>query len=223
MKLLRISHPNYSDHQSLINGEGARLNGGRWNHIGVPAIYTSNALQVSVAEKSFYSIVNRIHQMKNQQSRHLHRDAVIKGEEFRIAEIIVSSKVGIEDLTSNKSLSHWLNKAGLRSHTVDDGRKSPYDDLPETWTQALGTYLSGNRVKAIKVRSARSDLGEAIVLFPHALEPTDVSTGKVLPVTLAAANQNGNRAKKHDDLSTSTAWYEMENSSGIVQVLEIPV
>ncbi|HEY0678682.1 MAG TPA: RES domain-containing protein, partial [Chitinophagaceae bacterium] len=27
----------------LLDGEGARLYGGRWNHIGVPCVYTSES------------------------------------------------------------------------------------------------------------------------------------------------------------------------------------
>ena len=33
-----------------FDGEGARLYGGRWNHLGVPVVYTSNSLSLAVLE-----------------------------------------------------------------------------------------------------------------------------------------------------------------------------
>ena len=33
-----------------LSGEGARLNGGRWNHVGIPVVYTSESLSLAVLE-----------------------------------------------------------------------------------------------------------------------------------------------------------------------------
>lgn len=41
-----------------INGEGARLNGGRWNHNGIPCIYTSESRALAVLE---YTVNINIH------------------------------------------------------------------------------------------------------------------------------------------------------------------
>lgn len=35
---------------SALDGEGARVYGGRWNHIGVPVVYTSSHLSLAVLE-----------------------------------------------------------------------------------------------------------------------------------------------------------------------------
>ena len=38
-----------------LTGEGARINGGRWNHIGIPCIYTSHTRALTVLEYSVHT------------------------------------------------------------------------------------------------------------------------------------------------------------------------
>lgn len=47
MEVYRIGHSKYAE---LLNGEGARLHGGRWNSIGVPCLYTSESISLCVLE-----------------------------------------------------------------------------------------------------------------------------------------------------------------------------
>lgn len=47
-RVWRISHTDYSE--TAFSGEGAKLFGGRFNSPGVPAIYTSGALSLSLLE-----------------------------------------------------------------------------------------------------------------------------------------------------------------------------
>lgn len=47
MKVYRVSKTRYSRD---LTGEGARLNGGRWNHILTPCIYTSASRALAVLE-----------------------------------------------------------------------------------------------------------------------------------------------------------------------------
>jgi len=44
----------------LLDGEGARLYGGRWNHIGVPCVYTSESRALAVLEYSVNTNVEDI-------------------------------------------------------------------------------------------------------------------------------------------------------------------
>ena len=48
MKLFRFSSEKYS---KSLDGEGAKMYGGRWNSKGVPVIYTSNCLSTAMLEK----------------------------------------------------------------------------------------------------------------------------------------------------------------------------
>jgi RES domain-containing protein len=47
MLVYRIGRTKYA---SLLHGEGARLNGGRWNHAGTPCIYASESRALALLE-----------------------------------------------------------------------------------------------------------------------------------------------------------------------------
>ena len=38
---MEVYHLGHTKYANQVTGEGARLNGGRWNHVGVPCIYAS--------------------------------------------------------------------------------------------------------------------------------------------------------------------------------------
>lgn len=48
MIVWRVSRRAYAE--SPLSGEGARLHGGRWNHVGVAVVYTSESLSLAVLE-----------------------------------------------------------------------------------------------------------------------------------------------------------------------------
>lgn len=47
MEVFRIGNTKYAH---LLNGEGARLYGGRWNSVGTPCLYTSERISLCVLE-----------------------------------------------------------------------------------------------------------------------------------------------------------------------------
>lgn len=48
MRVFRIQNRRYAG--SFLTGEGARLNGGRWNPVGTPLVYTSTTPELAVLE-----------------------------------------------------------------------------------------------------------------------------------------------------------------------------
>ena len=48
MRVFRIQNRRYAE--SFLDGEGARLNGGRWNPVGTPLVYTSTTPELAVLE-----------------------------------------------------------------------------------------------------------------------------------------------------------------------------
>lgn len=57
MVVFRLCNTRYAND---LTGEGARINGGRWNHIGTPCIYTSESRSLAVLEFSVNTNIARI-------------------------------------------------------------------------------------------------------------------------------------------------------------------
>lgn len=49
MRVYRVSNTQFARD---LSGEGARLHGGRWNHVGTPCLYTSQSRSLAVLELS---------------------------------------------------------------------------------------------------------------------------------------------------------------------------
>src|SRR5215213_3712747 len=49
MKVYRLANRKYAKDKT---GEGAKLHGGRWNHIGTPCLYTSESRSLAILEYS---------------------------------------------------------------------------------------------------------------------------------------------------------------------------
>jgi RES domain-containing protein len=52
----RIARAPYAD----LSGEGARLNGGHWNHVGTPAVYTAENRALAVLEPLVHVTPRRV-------------------------------------------------------------------------------------------------------------------------------------------------------------------
>jgi RES domain-containing protein len=57
MIVYRLANTQYG---TDLTGEGARLNGGRWNHAGTPCLYTAESRALAVLEFSVNVNLNRI-------------------------------------------------------------------------------------------------------------------------------------------------------------------
>ena len=52
MQVYRIQKDKYRD--TILTGEGARLNGGRWNVAGNPLVYTSSSMELALLETTVH-------------------------------------------------------------------------------------------------------------------------------------------------------------------------
>lgn len=57
MIVYRIGHTRYAND---LTGEGARLNGGRWNHVMTPCLYTAESRALAVLEYTVNVSINNI-------------------------------------------------------------------------------------------------------------------------------------------------------------------
>ncbi|MGZ8537676.1 MAG: RES family NAD+ phosphorylase [Flavisolibacter sp.] len=57
MIVYRLTNTRYA---SDLSGEGARINGGRWNHIGIPCLYTASSRALATLEYSVNVDLSRI-------------------------------------------------------------------------------------------------------------------------------------------------------------------
>lgn len=57
MRLYRIGKTKYAHD---LTGMGAKLNGGRWNHEGIPCIYLAESRALSLLEYATHAAINRL-------------------------------------------------------------------------------------------------------------------------------------------------------------------
>jgi RES domain-containing protein len=57
MHLYRLGKTKYAHD---LTGMGAKLNGGRWNHIGIPCIYLAESRALSLLEYAAHAAINRL-------------------------------------------------------------------------------------------------------------------------------------------------------------------
>lgn len=94
MRVWRIANPQYA----VLNGEGARRFGGRWNDPGYPAIYTSIHLSLAAMEV-------RVHIPQLTQAPRHH----------------VAYEIDIPDSLSLMSLFAWMQELGISDY---EGRET---------------------------------------------------------------------------------------------------
>jgi RES domain-containing protein len=57
MRLYRIGKTKYAHD---LSGMGAKLNGGRWNHEGIPCIYLAESRALSLLEYATHAVIDRL-------------------------------------------------------------------------------------------------------------------------------------------------------------------
>lgn len=88
IQLFRIST---SEHINDITGTGARIYGGRWNHTGYPAVYTSGSRSLAALEFL------------------VHAPMALAPENLSIVEINIQENIERESINESQLPSNWRN------------------------------------------------------------------------------------------------------------------
>src|SRR4051812_41111241 len=93
-----------SKHYGILDGEGARLYGGRWNSIGIPLVYTSEHLSLCLLEQLVHLNMGTI--PLNWVSLKIEIPKKAKGETIQVfpKTELESKQIGDRWVQTNKSL-----------------------------------------------------------------------------------------------------------------------
>ncbi|MDX1926118.1 MAG: RES family NAD+ phosphorylase [Pirellulaceae bacterium] len=141
----------YATETSFFTGSGAAKTGGRWNRVGIEAVYASLDVMTATQEAYQNFIVYGL---------------PLSGIRPRVTAGADVSLVKVLDLTD----ASVRRKLGFsREDLVDEDWRAIQAAGEESWTQAIGRgcYLAG--FEGILVPSARNLKGKNIVVFPKNL------------------------------------------------------
>lgn len=144
----RSSTPKYANETDLLTGEGSRRNGGRWNPIGIAAIYASltpvTAMTETLAHNRYFGIP-------------LH-DAMPRT--FVAIEANLQSVLDLRDGTVRQRLQVSLDRI-----MIVDWRKEVRAGR-EPLTQAIGRAATEVGLEGLVVPSAADAKGHNLLVFP---------------------------------------------------------
>lgn len=148
--IFRSTTPRYANTNDLVSGIGSGLNGGRWNPIGLNAVYGSDSLETALAESLAYFRYFRI-------PEHESTPRVFVAIECNLQAVI--------DLTlpSNRE---QLGLLGARLG-IDWRAKLQKGRVP--LTQSLGQMVAAHQIEAIRVPSFARHGRTNLVVFPKNL------------------------------------------------------
>lgn len=155
--IVRTVAMKYATKNDFFSGVGAAKAGGRWNRVGLEAVYAS--LDVTTAtHEAFQDFVYRGFPMSALAPR------VTAGAKVTLAKVLE-----LTDATVRKSIGFTLRDL------VEEDWRALQKAGEESWTQAIGRgcYLAG--FDGLIVPSARHNGGRNIVLFPDNI----ARTGKI--------------------------------------------
>lgn len=146
--IVRSVGAKYATQASFFSGKGAARTGGRWDRVGIEAVYAS--LDVVTATKEAYQ--NVIFYKLPLSSI---RPRVMAGAEVVLSKVLDVTKASIR------------RKLGFsREELVNEDWRGTQAGGDESWTQAIGRGCFRSGFDGILVPSARNPNGKNIVLFP---------------------------------------------------------
>lgn len=155
--IVRCVAARYAGKNDFFSGIGAAKAGGRWNRVGIEAVYASLEIDTAHAE-AFQAFAFRALPLSGMLPRVTAGAEVSLTKVFDLTHLRVRKALGftLQDLTDEDWRS--LQKAGV-----------------ESWTQAIGRGCHRTGFEGLIVPSARRRRGKNIVLFPDKV----AKTGKI--------------------------------------------
>ena len=147
--IVRSVGAKHATQASFFSGIGAAKTGGRWNRVGIEAVYAS--LDVLTATKEAYQnfIVYKLPLSSI-------RPRVMAG-----AKVILNKVLDVTDASIRRELGF------TRGDLVNEDWRGIQASGEESWTQAIGRGCFQSGFEGVLVPSARNARGKNIVLFPQ--------------------------------------------------------
>jgi RES domain-containing protein len=146
MRVYRVVNTKYADD---LSGEGARLHGGRWNHIGIPCMYTSQSRSLAVLEFSVNVSIDRILRYLSMVEIEIPHDIL----EAKIRDLSGDWKTAPLPSSAKDFGTHLLNG---KSHAVI---KIPSSVIPEEFNYLINPrHLLSATCKIIEIKDFVFDI-----------------------------------------------------------------
>ncbi len=153
-EIYRSVSPKYATARDLVTGEGAKRFGGRWNPVGVPAIYGSltpqTALEETLAHARYYGLPINTSMPRTFVAIHV--------ELSRVLDLTAGRNLQSLRVSEQRMLECDWRKVGAA------GR--------EPVTQRIGRLAAEANLEAILVRSSADNDGSNLVVFSDNLWTT---------------------------------------------------
>lgn len=150
----RSSTPRYATQPDLLTAEGSRRHGGRWNPIGIAAVYASLAPETAMAETL---------------AHHRYYEIPIEDAMPRTFVAIQFNLHFVLDLRNGR-VRQRLQLSESLLLTLDWRKEVKAGREPVT--QLLGRAVFTSRLEGAIVPSAADPAGANLVIFPENLDPT---------------------------------------------------
>lgn len=149
----RSATPKYARESDILSGEGSRLNGGRWNPIGLAAVYASLSPETAMAETLAYY---RYYGLPLPQAM----PRLFVAVSFHLSAVL--------DLTDGEVRRRL--KISEQAMLTCDWRKE-VAAMRNPITQLIGQAAQAAGFEGLQVRSAADSDGLNLIAFPQNLRP----------------------------------------------------
>jgi RES domain-containing protein len=144
----------YANEGDFISGSGASTNGGRWNPLGVKAIYASLDPVTAVME-SYHQFLKYGFKVQHIRPR------VMAGVKLNVKRLLDLTNSGIR-----RKLGFSL------ADLMEEDWEAIQSGGEESWTQAIGRGALLAGFEGLLAPSARNRYGKNVVIFPDTLAST---------------------------------------------------